>query len=120
MRILYTSYFGRLKALKELITEKDLTVASIARYSPKGIDIEQYFRLAPPQMLLSDYKAGHVSIAGYTERYMAYIKTWTPEELASQIPDRILLLCYEKAGDFCHRHLLAEYLKGQFDEVKEV
>jgi uncharacterized protein (DUF488 family) len=24
--------------------------------------------------------------------------------------DKIILLCYEKPGDFCHRHLVADWL----------
>jgi len=31
----------------------------------------------------------------------------------------IVLCCYEKTGEFCHRHVLAELLKNYF-EVEEL
>jgi uncharacterized protein (DUF488 family) len=31
-----------------------------------------------------------------------------------------VLLCYEKSGDFCHRHLVAEWLRRYGYEVKEL
>lgn len=37
-------------------------------------------------------------------------KKFTPEQILEMLPDKCILLCYEKTGDFCHRHLLAEWL----------
>ena len=28
--------------------------------------------------------------------------------------DNMILLCYEKSGDFCHRHVLADWLEENF------
>lgn len=31
----------------------------------------------------------------------------------------VALLCYERPGDFCHRHLLAEHLNSKGCDIKE-
>ena len=42
------------------------------------------------------------------------------EQLTGVNEDKIVLLCFEKPGDFCHRHLIADYLMDCTDyEVKE-
>lgn len=42
------------------------------------------------------------------------------EQLTGVKEDKIILLCFEKPGDFCHRHLVADYLMDCTDyEVKE-
>ena len=33
--------------------------------------------------------------------------------------DSVILLCYEKPGDFCHRHLVADWLTKNGTECKE-
>lgn len=43
------------------------------------------------------------------------------EQIAQNIPylkngeKDVVLLCYEKTGDWCHRHILARFLNEQFD-----
>ena len=35
--------------------------------------------------------------------------------------DIVIFLCYEKPSDFCHRHILADYLKTHYNiELQEV
>jgi len=39
-----------------------------------------------------------------------YIFSRLRERLAGVDTDRIILLCYEKPADFCHRHIVADWL----------
>ncbi len=99
--MVYTSYFASKK-----YNPKD--GISIARYA-KFWDGETCAELFPSEELLRDYKAGLVSEEEYKERY--YNETLInvdPVELADRLRDRVLL-CYEKTGDFCHRHIVAEW-----------
>ena len=43
----------------------------------------------------------------------------TPEELIA-IFDKRILLCYEKSSDFCHRHILREWLIGKSILINEL
>ena len=75
------------------------------------------------------------SIAYVTEDAKRLIKNYMPggltlilnskEEIRNDFDsphkcDNIILLCYEKSGDFCHRHILADWLEENFGyKVKE-
>jgi len=61
-----------------------------------------------------DVKSGVISEAAYTEVYhelmrQSFLKN-KDEWLALLSKDKIAIACYCKAGKFCHRHLLVEYL----------
>lgn len=96
-----TSYFAKYK--KE-------DGVSISLYKPKWFNGEEYKQLAPPSFLLWKYKNGEVNNDEYVEIY----KKYTLEKLdASQVYEDLqdkVLLCYEKSSDFCHRHIVAEWI----------
>lgn len=66
---------------------------------------------APQWDMVMGVKQGTLTPEQYTERYeelmefseVAYEEEW--EDLLSR--EEVILLCYCKPGDFCHRHLLA-------------
>lgn len=118
---MYTGYFDNCSKYKEL----GLVPISIAISTPSFITEPRYTRLAPSLYLLYEYKYGkhRGDVAYYTERFKKEIlgKFNQPADavrelcqLAGTTHDRIILMCYEKPGQFCHRHLVAKWIGKQF------
>lgn len=95
---------------------------SIAQFSPKWYLGYKEFILAPSKQLLSNYKSGFITEERFKEEYTKYLDTVPFESLFGVWRDLVkrdglkgvVLMCYEKYGDFCHRHILAEYIKNKF------
>lgn len=119
MKVLYTSYFGRLKQLQKRIAEEQLTPISIARITPGAIKVPQRIDLAPPSNLLRRYKDGKCSKEECERIYLQHLNQWKAEYISNSLPDKAILCCYEKPQDFCHRHILAKWLKD-YCEIKEI
>lgn len=90
-------------------------LVSISRFAPKGWDGFQMFTFAPSARLLRGFMSGALDEAGYTACYNDYldginVRSWF-QVIAKWAEGRdIVLLCYEKAGAFCHRRLLASWV----------
>jgi uncharacterized protein YeaO (DUF488 family) len=120
-----TGYFARMKEYEAA----GYTPVSIARYAPPFYHGHEYKKLAPSYDCLNDYKYGPNK--GNKDRFMIRYFNELPnltqqqiikelEQLTGVKEDKIVLLCFEKPGDFCHRHLVADYLMDCTDyEVKE-
>ena len=110
---IYTSYFGFLKKVPP-----EILPVSIARFSPKWFSGKEMKPLAPEKKLLWQAKGGKISEEEYTRRYMNQIqKLFDPIILYGKFVTDfggkdIVLLCFEKKGEFCHRRLLAEWLEA--------
>ena len=111
-----TGYFAKLKTY----TDNGLIPVSIALYSPKWYSGLEYKKLAPSPEILHEFKVGEFQgdIEHYRERYVREILgilnpkviTEELEKLTKADSDKIILLCYEKPEDFCHRHLVADWI----------
>jgi uncharacterized protein YeaO (DUF488 family) len=111
-----TGYFAKLKTY----TDNGLIPVSIALYSPKWYSGLEYKKLAPSPGILHDFKVGEFQgvIEHYRERYVREILgvlnpkviTEELEKLTKADSDKIILLCYERPEDFCHRHLVADWI----------
>ena len=112
----YTSYFANSRALgKEGIMQ-----ISIARYSPKWFYGPRYLTVAPTSYML----CGSCSHEEYLRRYDEILKKLNPQEVMAAIKNisqgkDVALCCYEKPGEFCHRHLLSEWLRNNGYDVNE-
>jgi uncharacterized protein (DUF488 family) len=117
MRI-YTSYFAKLKSIPS-----DIVPISICGKTPDNYKGLQYKKLAPKYDFFMEWKKNHDN--------NFYIEHFNKEVL--DVLDRqsvlkelkimsggfdVVLLCYEKPSDFCHRHLVADWL-SVFDKVEE-
>ena len=105
---IYTSYFGNLRKL----SQAGIIPVSIARWSPKWFEGIKYGTVAPlPDMLKGDITREQY-IEQYNRRVLARLDpARVVKELTIFTGDRdCALLCYEKPGDFCHRHLFAEWM----------
>ena len=103
IRILVTRYHPRIKGFK------------------KGIGYNEWLKeLSPVASALKKFKAGKMAEQQFGKSYIAYFGTSEgAQEKLDHIREllksgkTITLLCYEPEGDFCHRHLLKEYLANE-------
>ena len=113
---MYTGYFAKLKKYQEA----GLVPVSIALKSPDWYNGLEYKQLAPNWDILSAWKSGEHQgdVDYYTQEFNNKIlknRSITTVihdlmELTNTEPNNIILLCYEKPEDFCHRHLVADWI----------
>ena len=109
--MIYTSYFANVRRLSP-----EIVPVSIALYSPGWFSGLRYRKLAPTDYILREWKSNPD-----VERY---IRLYQSDVLARLSPYSVVcdlmvmsegkdvaLLCYEKPDTFCHRHLVADWLK---------
>ena len=125
--MIYTSYFAKLRSLP-----KDIIPISICAKAPSWYNGLQYKQLAPSYDILMKYKQDG-DVEDYTINfYKNILGRLNPAEtvfnlckLASGGEDLdyyhkdICIICYEKPLDFCHRHLVAEWLRKYGYECNE-
>jgi len=111
--MIYTSYYANpdLPKYKNLI--------SISRIKPHWFDCGNALELAPSSDLLFKYKNGEVSEGEYEKIYLKQLNQLDSEEIYERYNESVLL-CYEKRGDFCHRNILAKWLKENNKKVEEL
>ena len=116
--MMYTSYYSSPK-----LKTTELTKISISRFIPKWYkdDLSHLVLLAPSKELLNGYKNGSIDNDEYTEIYLCQLDNLKClKELLEQLDTcGCVLLCYEKPGDFCHRHILSEYAREKFNIIIE-
>lgn len=105
-----TGTYCRTKVYRELGFE----TVGISVTMPRGVTVDRTIpELAPSGDLLRRYKNGAVSEDGYRAEYRAQLEALGPETVSRLINGngrKVILLCWERAIDFCHRHILAEWL----------
>lgn len=72
---------------------------------------------APDWELVQDWKSGKITWDEYTERYNSMLDRRGISyalKILEQF-ENVVLICYEKPSDKCHRHLLAEYLNNKYN-----
>lgn len=114
--MIYTSYFAKLKELEN----HNIIPISICGKAPDWYKGLQYKKLAPKYGFFMEWKRNHDN-----EYYIEHFQKEVLDGLdATEVildfsrmaygfnagENDIALICYEKPSDFCHRHLLAEWL----------
>lgn len=132
--MIYTSYFAKLKSLPE-----NVTPISICGKAPDWYKGLQYKKLAPKYDFFMKWKETHDNdyyIEHFQKEVLENLDVYRtvhelhlllPNEIKTVIqsavwgsPDwHIALICYEKPSDFCHRHLVADWLNKNGFECKE-
>jgi uncharacterized protein (DUF488 family) len=75
--------------------------------------------LAPTKEILDAFKKKRIEWSDYQRRFQGLLSERRPEErLAAGEFDRACLLCSEPTPEQCHRRLVAEYLKQQWEDVE--
>ena len=120
--MIYTSYFAKLSKLPA-----NITPIAICGKSPEWYKGIQYKKLAPKWSFFSVWKQTHDNeyyIKHFNEEVLNTLNVETVIKelysLAGKNQDNdIVLICYEKPGDFCHRHLVANWLTRNGYPVEE-
>lgn len=82
--------------------------------------------LAPTSHLFFRYKSGQINQDEYIEwYYAAVLSNLNPKTLIRNMKhatksSKIVLLCYEKPFDFCHRHIVSNWISEAGIEVCEL
>ena len=109
--MIYTSYFAKLKSLPD-----NIIPISICGKAPDWYKGLQYKKLAPKYDFFMKWKDNHDNDY-YTKCFKEQVlDKLDVEDTVSELIDLhsgidIALICYEKPEDFCHRHLVAEWLR---------
>jgi len=100
---------------------------SIARSQPNGMKFPTIHALVPPWKIVHDVKYGLITEDEYAEIYTDDVLAKTTQiEVLQKIglaaTETITLLCWEREGNFCHRQLVARWIKSALfpDVVVEV
>ena len=114
--MIYTTYFAKLKTLP-----KDIIPIAICAKPVPGFRGPSYRALAPHYDFYSKYKAdgdeGYFTACYFTQVLKELNPTRVVADLyaaagKSYCDGDIALVCYEKSIDFCHRHLVADWLRA--------
>lgn len=115
--MIYTSYFAKLKSLPE-----NIIPISICGKAPDWYKGLQYKKLAPKYGFFMEWKKNHDNdyyIKCFSEQVLDKLNVLTVmrdlidlvNSTENHIGKEIALICYEKPSDFCHRHLVADWLR---------
>ena len=103
-----TSYFSSPKIIK-----KDIKLVSICRKTPNWFTVphRNYKLLQPEYDLIMSYKSKKITAEEYTKIYYRdVLNKLDPAKTYQELGENSVLLCYEKSGEFCHRHLVGKWL----------
>ena len=108
---IFTSYFAISRKLPP-----DAVQVSIALYQPKNWGGNCCRSLAPSRNMLDAYKSNNDQEA-YKKSYNQMLGVRSQEALFEGLKlcyegRDVILMCYEKPDAFCHRHLVAAWLKA--------
>ena len=122
--MIYTSYFANLKSLPE-----NIIPISICGKAPDWYKGLQYKKLAPKYDFFMEWKKNHdndyyikcfneqvldrlnvVDVVKELDNLLIDATTSLDYTGDSMLVPGIALICYEKPSDFCHRHLVADWL----------
>lgn len=117
---IYTSYYAKVRKISE-----DIVRVSIAGKAPDWYTGLEYKNIAPKIGFFLEWKKNKDNNY-YIEHYNTEVlenlsakQVYLDLERLSNGKDCVLL-CYEKPNDFCHRHLVAEWLSHELSiEVSE-
>ena len=113
--MIYTGYYANIKKYEEA----GLVPVAISGKVPGFYNGLAYKKFAPRWETFKKWKNHEINNIQYTEEYKKYLNSLDKEEIRLDFDSphecsNMILLCYEKIGDFCHRHILADWLEDNF------
>lgn len=139
--MVYTSYYAQMRNFPST----GFKAISISRGVPQFYRGERLLELAPPSYVLSYYKNNidkcntekeksaleswydreyvkHLENIGIDKiKELLEIKGEIGEDIWKSMDTNLVLLCYEKSADFCHRNLLSNFLRNYLKvECREI
>ena len=108
-----TSYFAKYKGENAV---------SIAGKAPDWFKGRQYKKLAPKYDWWKKWRDESLSEEWYKEQYYKTIlDKLDARQVYEELGEDAVLLCWEKSGKFCHRHLIADWFQKELGiEVTEL
>lgn len=109
--MIYTSYFAKLKQLEK----NNIIPISICGKAPDWYKKLHYKKLAPKYDFFMKWKETHDNDY-YIKHFQLEVLNGLSAEKVYEELNRLshnqsfALICYEKPSDFCHRHLVSEWL----------
>lgn len=92
--------------------DKECKRVSIAQSQPSGFVMPTLHTALPSWNLINQIRSGIITQEQYTKRYLKnFDKHAFFEELLALKEPLITLCCWEKKGNFCHRHILADIIR---------
>ena len=119
--MIYTSYFGNIKKLK--LKNPQLVLVSIAGKTPEWFDGKKLPELMPKYVWWKEWHDKYLDDESgigeefYRNRYNdTVLSKLDPRSIKYKLRcisdgKDVCLLCYETPDAFCHRHLVAEWLR---------
>ena len=116
--MIYTGYFGGLHRVP-----LDVVPISICGKAPDWYKGAQYKKLAPKYAFWLVWKENHDNDYYIREFNAQVLDRLDKQKVLAELNTlsegkSIILLCYERPEDFCHRHLVADWL-SKIEPVKE-
>ena len=117
--MIYTTYFGRVKDLP-----KDIVPIAICGKSPNWWTGPEYKKLAPKYAFFSKWEETHDNEYYIIRFFLDVLMQLNVQDVVTDLikiakDKKIALVCYEKPMDFCHRHIVREWLKSYGYETEE-
>lgn len=117
--MIYTGYYAKLKKYKE----DGLYPIAISGKIPDFYGEAYWDDFAPRYEDFLAWKSGQISDIQYNKKYREWLDSLNKQEIRDVLDElkdeNIIFLCYEKSGDFCHRHILADWLEENVGAVVE-
>lgn len=113
---IYTSYYGNLRKLENAGYNNFVSIAGKAplffEKKCNGINYREYKILAPKFWFFKKYKEdGDADF--YTKCFKEEVlSNLDANKICQELGDSVVLLCYETPDKFCHRHLVAQWLRA--------
>lgn len=126
--MIYTSYFAKINKLPD-----NIIPISICGKAPDWYTGLQYKKLSPKYGFFIKWKQNHDNEFYIEHFYDEVLNHLIADEIVYDLYQKIgidlnnsnsnekqiALICYEKPSDFCHRHLVADWLTEYGYETKE-
>lgn len=109
---LYTSNYAR--------NGKNPNAVGISIKPPHWYKGKNYLALAPTWDIVLGVKDGTITQGQYTQVYKTILAKLDPQTVANELGEGAVMLCYESPKDFCHRHIVAEWMRGAGIDVSEL
>ena len=114
---MYTSYFKQYKKLLNNGYTNLVSIAGISDYYFKqelltgNSYLKEYKKLAPKYIWWKKWYTEKLSNDWYINQYYnTVLFQLNPQEIFNELGEDAILLCYELPNQFCHRHLVANWL----------
>lgn len=118
--MIYTSYYNN----KHLPLDANI-IATSCSITPGTKNVlskfnwKHYTPLSPPWWLVDKYHKGLISEDEYEDVYSVQLLKLDVDKVLLDIGPEAFLLCYEETGLFCHRHIVAKWLRNNNIEIEE-